>query len=349
MTFILFILIFSVVVISHEFGHYLLGRTNGIKVVEFMVGMGPKIVSWKKKDTLYSIRLLPLGGACVFKGEDGMQQEEGESTEGSFAQANVWSRIATVLAGPIFNFILGAIIALIMVNLIVIRTPQLSDVSEDGPAAMAGLQPGDVILSLNGEKIYLADDIVLFNRVNGGEDVVVKYRRGDEIRETVVKPVYNGQDSYILGVYLGTVLEEKGIDRLPYAWYEIRLSMKQTWKSLGMLVKGRVKRDEVAGPVGIAVNVVGKTYNQAKVYGWQTILVNMLNITMLLSINLGILNLLPLPALDGGRLFFMLIELIRGKPVPPEKEGMVHFIGLMFFMGLMVFVFYNDLRNIFHF
>ncbi len=114
-----------------------------------------------------------------------------------------------------------------------------------------------------------------------------------------------------------------------------------------MLFQGRVGRQDVAGPVGIAVNVVGKTYDQAKEYGWQSVVLNMLNITLLLSVNLGILNLLPVPALDGGRLVFLLLEVIRGKPVPPEKEGMVHFIGLMFFMVLMVVIFFNDLVNIF--
>ena len=132
-----------------------------------------------------------------------------------------------------------------------------------------------------------------------------------------------------------------------YAWYEMRYSVKATYKSLGMIFRGKVTRQDVAGPVGIAVNVVGKTYDTAKEYGWQSVLLSMLNITLMLSVNLGILNLLPVPALDGGRLVFLLVEVIRGKPVPPEKEGMVHFVGLMFFMVLMVFIFFNDLSNIF--
>ena len=113
------------------------------------------------------------------------------------------------------------------------------------------------------------------------------------------------------------------------------------------MLQGRVSRQDVAGPVGIAVNVVGKTYDEAKNYGWQSVLLSMLNITLMLSVNLGILNLLPVPALDGGRLVFLLVEIFRGKPIPPEKEGMVHFVGLMFFMVLMVVVFFNDLANIF--
>jgi regulator of sigma E protease len=126
----------------------------------------------------------------------------------------------------------------------------------------------------------------------------------------------------------------------------MRYNVKNTYKSLGMLVTGKVSRKDVAGPVGIA-NVVGETYEQSKEYGWKNVLVNMMNIILMLSVNLGIINLLPLPALDGGRLVFLLVEVIRGKPIPPEKEGMVHFIGLMFFMLLMVLIFFNDLANIF--
>ena len=151
----------------------------------------------------------------------------------------------------------------------------------------------------------------------------------------------------MLGVANSDFVTPKGFETFRYAWYEMRYSVKATYKSLGMLFGGRVTRQDVAGPVGIAVNVVGKTYDAAKEYGWESVLLSMLNITLMLSVNLGILNLLPIPALDGGRLVFLLIEVIRGKPIPPEKEGMVHFVGLMFFMVLMVIVFFNDLSNIF--
>ena len=199
-TLILFVLIFGVVVVSHEFGHFLLAKANGIHVIEFSVGMGPNLFSFQKGDTKYSLKLLPIGGACMFEGEDGLnEKEDGEDHSGSFLNANVWARISTVLAGPVW----------------------------------------------------------------------------------------------------------------------------------------------------IVVNVVGKTYETTKDYGWQNVLVNMLNITLMLTVNLGILNLLPVPALDGGRLVFLLWEAITHRPVPPEKEGIVHFIGLMFFMVLMVFLLFNDLVNIF--
>ncbi len=347
MSFILFLLIFGVVVVAHEFGHFLVAKMNGIHVVEFSVGMGPTLISFDKGDTKYSLKLLPLGGACMFEGEDGLNVQEGEESTGSFNEANVWARIATVFAGPFFNFILGVIIAMIMVSLMQIRLPIIR-VSEESAAMEAGLQDGDRIVALNGEKVYLFDELTLFNRVNGGKTATVQFERNGELMETQLTPQYDtAEERYILGVYCDAIAEETGIARLKYGWYEIRFCVQQTYKSLALLVKGQVKSDEVAGPVGIAVNVVGKTYEATKEYGGMTVFINMLSITLLLTVNLGLLNLLPIPALDGGRLVFMFIEVIRGKPIPPEKEGMVHLAGLIFFMGLMVFILFNDLRNIF--
>ncbi len=352
MTFIWFVIIFGAVVIAHEFGHFLLAKANGIHVVEFSVGMGPTICSFTKGETKYALKLLPIGGACMFEGEDGLNQKEGESGEGSFLAANVWSRIATVVAGPLFNFILAFVIAFIMVNMsdvVAIRDPIATQVAEGGGAEEAGLLDGDRIVSINGERIKLYQEISLYMQASyRGGDVEVEYERDGKRYTTMVSPQLDAASgTYLLGIMNAEFVEPEGFATLKYAWYEIRYSVKATYKSLGMLFGGRVSKDDVAGPVGIAVNVVGKTYETAKEYGWQSVLVSMLNITLMLSVNLGILNLLPVPALDGGRLVFLLIEVLRGKPIPPEKEGMVHFIGLLFFMMLMAFVFFNDLSNIF--
>lgn len=347
-TLILFVLIFGVVVVSHEFGHFLLAKANGIHVIEFAVGMGPTLLSFQKGDTKYSLKLFPIGGACMFEGEDGLEVREGETSEGSFLNAGVWARISTVIAGPVFNFVLGFIIAIVFVNMVALRDPVASDVIEGGGAMEAGMQAGDRILSLNGERIYLYEELTLFIQTYGGGDITIEYERDGQVYTTVATPQYDESEGrYLIGISNSDFVELEGLDCLKYAWYELRYSVKSTYKSLGMLVTGRVERENVAGPVGIAVNVVGKTYEATREYGWQTVLVNMLYITMLLSVNLGILNLLPIPALDGGRLVFLLVEVIRGKPVPPEKEGMVHFIGMVFFMILMVIVFFNDLANIF--
>lgn len=346
-TIILFIIIFGIVVISHEFGHFLLAKAGGIHVVEFSVGMGPTLLSFGKGDTKYALKLFPIGGSCMFEGEDGLS-EEGEQSPGAFPNANVWKRISTVAAGPIFNFILGFIIALAMVNMIIIRDPVATEVLEGGAAMEAGLINGDRIVSLNGERIYLYEEILLFNALYRGGDVELVYERDGQLFTTTVTPKYSEEyGRYMLGFSNADFVELQGLDALRYAWYEMRYNVKNTYKSLGMLFTGQVSRRDVAGPVGIA-NMVGETYEQARQYGWKDVLVNMMNITLMLSVNLGILNLLPIPALDGGRLVFLLLEVIRGKPIPPQKEGMVHFIGLMFFMFLMIVIFFNDLANLFH-
>jgi len=335
-------------VVSHELGHFLLAKANGIKVVEFFVGMGPTLFSFKKGDTKYSLKLFPIGGACMFEGEDGLNVKEGEESEGSFNKANVWARISTVVAGPVFNFILSFIVAVIMVNMIAtLRDPVISEVVEGGAAMEAGLQAGDRILSLDGERVYLYEEILLFTHTYTGGPIELTYERNEEKHTVTIEPKYHEDEGrYMLGIVNSDFITVSGVDSLKYAWYEVRYSVKSTYEGLVMMITGKVNRQDVAGPVGIAM-VVGETYEATKEYGWQNVLVNMLNITMLLSVNLGILNLLPLPALDGGRLVFLLVEVVRGKPVPPEKEGLVHFIGLVFFMILMVFILFNDISNIF--
>lgn len=351
MTIVLFILIFGVVVLSHEFGHFLIAKLNGIHVVEFSVGMGPTLCSFQRKETRYALKLLPIGGACLFEGEDGLESEktpeEEKDESGSFLKANIWARMATVAAGPIFNFILAFLVAIIVVSIQAPARSIIGDVSEGSPAQEAGLQAGDRIVSINREKTPLFKDISLITYLNQGNTMELVYERDGQRLETTVTPVYmEDSGSYLIGIYSTKLARAEGLEVFRSAWYEMCYSVKNTYKSLALLVTGKLSRQDVAGPVGIA-NVVGKTYETAKDYGVESVLYSMLSIVLLLSVNLGILNLLPIPALDGCRLVFLLIELLRGKPVPPEKEGIVHFVGLVFFMVLMVVVLFNDLVNIF--
>lgn len=345
---ILFLLIFGIVVISHEFGHFLIGKRNGIRVVEFAVGMGPTLFSFRKGETKYSLKLLPIGGACMFDGEDGVATEDGIQDEHSFLAANVWARIATVFAGPLFNFLLAFVFSLIIVAFAGTDRPVVQMVQENSAAEKAGIMEGDEIISINGERVYLYREVSLISALNKGQSMDIVIKR-DGVKQAIsLIPEYSEEDGrYYMGLYgAGEYLKCNPVQVFQYGLYEVRYWVKATYKSLLMLIQGQATKDDVSGPIGIA-QFVGDTYEEVKPYGISSIIFTMMNIVILLSVNLGILNLLPLPALDGGRLVFMLIEVIRGKPISPEKEGMVHFAGLVVFMILMVFVMYNDISKIF--
>lgn len=340
-----FIVILSVIVLAHEFGHFLLARVNGIHVVEFSLGMGPTLLHFTKGDTKFSLKLLPLGGSCRFEGEDGEVIEKGSGR--SFNEANVWARISCVFAGPFFNFVIAFIFALIIVSQAGSDLPIVSGLTEGRPAEAAGLEVGDVITSINGESIHIWRDISLISILNTGETLTIGYDRNGVEGEVVLTPQYDEETArYYIGIEGGAdYIECKGLTLIKYSYYEIVFNFRNTLKSLKSLILGKLSADNLAGPVGIA-QVVDENYEVAKEYGVSSVILTMMNIAMLLSVNLGIINLLPLPALDGGRLVFLLVEVVRGKPIPPEKEGIVHFIGIVLFFILAFFVFVNDIRRI---
>lgn len=347
-TIILFLVIFGIVVISHEFGHFLIGKRNGIRVVEFAVGMGPTLFSFQKGETKYSLKLLPIGGACIFDGEDGVAQEDGVIDERSFIRANVWARIATVFAGPFFNFVLAFAFSLLMVAFNGSDRPVIQQVMENSAAQKAGILAGDEIRRINGERVRIYREVSLISALNQGEPMEIEIERDGEIRNVTLTPLYSAGDArYYIGLRgSGELIKCNPAQVFQYGVYEVRYWIKATYKSLIMLLQGKAKKEDISGPIGIA-QFVGDNYEQAKSYGASTVIFTMMNIVILLSVNLGIFNLLPIPALDGGRLVFMFLEVIRGKPIPPEKEGMVHFAGLVALMILMVFVMYNDIMRIF--
>lgn len=341
-----FIVILSVIVIAHEFGHYIVARINGIHVVEFSVGMGPTLLHYTKGETKYSLKLLPLGGSCRFEGEDGLNESE-TPTGRAFNDANVWARIATVFAGPFFNFIIAFIFAMIIVGFCGSDLPVVQGLTEGRPAEESGLEVGDVITSINGEHIHVWRDITLISILNDGEALEIEYTRDGEEGSCLIYPQYvESEDRYYIGIEGGTTyIECKGLKLFQYSWYELIFNFRNTLKSLKQMILGKISADNISGPVGIA-QVVDESYDAAKDYGTSSVILTMMNIAMLLSVNLGVINLLPLPALDGGRLVFLFVEVIRGKQIPPEKEGIVHLIGIILFFILTIFVFYNDIRRI---
>jgi len=201
---------------------------------------------------------------------------------------------------------------------------------------------------MNGERIYLAREIYINMYINKGKDMTLVFERDGKSYETTVSPKYSEEDGrYLIGFQgYGEYVDCKNANIFPYTYYEVRYCLTSTLKSLGMLISGNGSKDDVSGPIGVA-QVIGDISEQAAPYGITVVIINLLNIALLLSVNLGVMNLLPLPALDGGRLVFLLVEAVRGKPIPPDKEGMVHFAGFVALMILMVFVMYNDIMRIF--
>jgi len=345
---ILAILIFSLIIIIHELGHFLLAKRGGIRVNEFSLGMGPVLLSKQVGDTRYCLKALPFGGSCLMEGEDGITQEGNEVvTEDSFQAKSVWTRISVVVAGPIFNFILAFVLSLFIIGGIGYDAPIVAAVTEGYPAEAAGMEAGDRIVKMNDTRIHVYREVSLFVQIHQGETVELVYERDGERHTVVLEPKQHENGMYYLG-FRGSGVRTRGnlLQTIGYSAYEVKYWISTTIKSLGMMFRGDVGADDISGPVGI-VNAIGDTYEASREDGAFYVWLNMLNISILLTANLGVMNLLPIPALDGGRLIFLLLEAVRGKRIAPEKEGMVHFVGLILLMGLMVFVMFNDFRNIF--
>ena len=339
---ILAIFVFGLIVFVHELGHFLLAKANKIRVDEFSIGMGPRLFSFVKGETRYSLKLLPIGGSCAM-GEDDAE----DVGEGSFNSKSVWARISVVAAGAIFNFILAFIFAVVIVSFTGYDRPVISDVVADFPAQEAGMQAGDRIVKLNNKRINLWREVTYYNMFHQGEEVNVVYERDGKKHEVTLQPKKSETGSFIMGLEPPKSYEKANVlTAVQYGAYEVRFWINTTLESLKMLVTGDVGVDQLSGPVGI-MNVVDDTYQQTKEHGALVVFLQMLNIGILLSANLGVMNLLPLPALDGGRLVFLIIEAIRGKRVPPEKEGWVHGIGMILLLALMAFVLFNDIKRLF--
>lgn len=343
MSIVLAIIIFSLIILIHELGHFLLAKRGGIVVEEFSLGMGPRMISTVKGGTRYSLKLLPFGGSCMMLGED-----ENTSEAGSFASKSVWTRISVIAAGPIFNFILAFLLSLFIVGSIGIDRPQILSVTEGSPAESAGIQVGDRILKMNNKKIRVSREVSNYVSFNQGVPVTIVYEHDGEEKTADMEPQQNESGRYVFGVGIDTNAREKvgSWETIKYSAYEVKYWIEVTLESLKMLFKGEVGIGEMSGPVGV-VSIIGETYEQSASEGGFYIWLNMLNISILLTANLGVMNLLPIPALDGGRLVFLILEGIRGKRIDPDKEGMVHFIGLMALMALMVIVMFNDVRKLF--
>ncbi len=341
MSILIALLVFSVIIIVHEFGHFFLAKVNGITVTEFSLGMGPRLLSFEAGGTRYSWKLLPFGGSCMMLGEDG--EDEGE---GTFGSKSVWARISVIAAGPVFNFLLAFVMAVFIVGAIGYDAPVLLTVYEDTPAEEAGLQAGDRIVSMNGKKIRFWRQVQNYSMFHPGRETVFRYERDGQLYEATVQPeLSDGRYLYGIGGNVNYREKTNPVETLKYSVYEVGYWIETTVSSLGLLMKGGVKLDDMSGPVGV-VSAIGETYEESRKDGALYVWLNLLNMAILLSANLGVMNLLPIPALDGGRLVFLILEAVRRKRIEPELEAKIHFAGLMALMILMVVVMFNDVRKI---
>ncbi|MBQ7573435.1 MAG: site-2 protease family protein [Clostridia bacterium] len=373
------IIMFLVMVSLHEFGHFIVGKLLGFKILEYAIGFGPQLLKKQGTETMYSLRAIPVGGYCKFEGEDGDSDDDR-----AFSKQAVWKRILVVLAGGVSNIILGFVLFMIIVPMTSpILTNTVESVVKNSYVETAGLMPGDKIVEIDNKKVSFYNDISLATEMftkdtnttikvyRNGEKLTLTFKPTEEIinykyeeNGVTVEETINGVKTTEFYEYgkdnvrddskVGT---EESITRYiigfrPHtepvtvfnvwqqAWFQTKFVVKIVYQSLWQMVTGKVGMDQVSGPVGI-VSEVNNAVNSGS-RSWLYVL----NLVALLTINLGVFNLLPVPALDGGRLFFMVIELIRQKPIPPEKEGMVHAIGMLMLFGLIIVISFNDIMKL---
>ncbi len=341
-TIIFAILFFSLIIFVHEFGHFITARIFKVKVHEFAIGMGPKLFSWGKGETKYSIRAIPMGGFCSMEGEDSDSDDEG-----SFSRKPKYARAIILATGAAMNIVLGFLICTAYVGVYYggtgVPTAVVKTTVEDSSVSEF-LEPGDRIVKLNGQKINIKKDIdFAMQDISGGECEITFERAGEKVTKKF-KPYEakyaDGTPAYLVGI---TVKTEKAnvFNVVKEAFFQTLWMGKLVYVSLGMMLRGQVGMNEISGPVG----VVGMMSESAKSGGINGLL-NLLFLGSFISVNIGLMNLLPIPALDGGRIFFVIVEAIRRKPIPPEKEGIVHAIGMILLVGLMLFATWNDIMRL---
>lgn len=329
------IITFCLLIFIHELGHFLVAKKVGVTVHEFSIGMGPAIFKKQGKETLYSVRVFPIGGYVKLEGED-----EDSDKKGALCNKKPWERFLVIVAGAVMNIILGFLIFVVIVSFKGAKTNYIKDVVPSSPMAEAGFMAGDKIIKMQGpdesEKISSYNDIVLFNFKNEYQPTYVTVERDGETITKLVTPEDNaGNKTY--GFYPGD-LNKNVFSVIGAAFDEAVFMCKLVFLSFLWLFTGRVPVSSLSGPVGI-VSGIGEAAKLG-IFG-------VLNIMALISINLGIVNLFPLPALDGGRLLFIVIEMIRRKKIDSDLEGKIHFIGFAILIALMLFITFFDIQRLF--
>lgn len=340
---IYFILILSVIVIVHEFGHFFFAKLFGIYVYEFSIGMGPKI--WSKKDkkgeTTYSIRAVPVGGFVQLAGE-GVDEDSKLPKDRLLQSKPVWQRFLVMFFGAGNNFIL-ALIVLFFLGLIM-GSPSTSnviyDVIDGSPVALKGIQKGDKVVEIDGNKIKTLDDLQLYLQISKGETDFTVLRNDKEysFKVTPLEGEEMNEKGYSFGITFNQEREKGFINAIKYSFQKFYAIVRQLVLTLKELFTGGVSVKELSGPVGI-YSVVDQTKDSG--------LSNIIYLIALLSVNVGFMNLIPFPAFDGGRILFLIIEKIKGSPVKPETENLIHSIGFFLLLALIAYVTLNDIIRLF--
>lgn len=342
------VVIFGIIIIIHELGHFLVAKACDIKVNEFAIGMGPKIFSLGKGETKFSLRLIPIGGYVSMEGEDA-----DSSDPRAFNRKKVWQRLLVVLAGATMNLILGFIILIIVTSFSdAIITTQIADfATEDALSHQTGLEAGDIIIEVNGMNIYCDSDISY--QFQTDEDMTFEMtvlRNGDKVTLPAVQFESTQFEDGTRSLHIDFRVVGGKVTPLSVLDYSAKKFVsvgRMIWLSLRDLLTGKYGLNDLSGPVGIVDaigDVVGSTQHGVD---FGTMLANLASFVVFITINVGIFNLLPIPALDGARAIFLIVEGIRRKPIKPEHEGIVHMIGMILLLGLMVIVTISDIFKLF--
>ncbi|MCT4564097.1 MAG: RIP metalloprotease RseP [Maledivibacter sp.] len=323
-----FIFVFGLLVFFHEFGHFAVAKLNNIKVHKFALGMGPKLLSYQGRETEYSLRILPIGGYVHMEGEDEVSDDER-----SFSSKTPLQRMAVLAAGPIMNIVLAVILLTIIAFNFGAPVNTIDKITEDSPAEIVGLKAGDEIIKINEVDINSWDDIV--ETIGENEDRILKVnvlRNGEKLSFDITPKLDKKTNRYLIGIT--PAMEKSVIKSVKSAVGNVFLVMKQIFEFLFNFLRGQGSAEDVVGPIGM-FHYVGEAASIS--------IFSLLSLAAVISINLAIINILPFPALDGGRIIFAIIEMIKGSPVDPEKEGFVHMIGFVVLIALMVLVVYKDI------
>lgn len=329
LTVILALVLFLFLIFPHELGHFMMARAVGVKVNEFAFGMGPAVWQKQGRETLYSIRIFPVGGFCAMEGEN-----EESDHEGAFNNKPWWAKILVLIAGAAMNVLIAVVVMSVIILISGTATTTVDKVENGSPAQIAGLKQGDKIEYISGKKIEDWNNVSKFIG-NKGKKIEIKVSRNGKYETFKINP-RKEKDRYVIGIT--PVIEKSPSKAITGGFKSMWYITRQMYKSLGMLASGNVAMKDVSGPVGM----IGLVH-QSAARG----LISFFYLVALISLNLAIFNLLPLPALDGGRIIFVIIRMITGKAITDKQEAMVHGAGMVLLLSLMVFVTWNDIIKLF--